>query len=465
MSVVFAEIVTSEPVALLVNAVETDEPVVRVESVPVGLGLGLRRVEDSPVAVLEVTPVPGPVTPPLIVEDPSVGVVKMLLVKLERSDVTPLMMELKMLVSDAVEVADAVEETPVPGPVTPPEIVEDSSVVVSVGVGDALVSPVSDAVVVTPVSDAVVVIPVSDAVVVTPVLGPVTPPEIVVEVSVADASVVVPKTSLVRLERSDVRPLTRELKRPGLEVVAVAATLVPVPAPVIPETVVSVSELVAASLVAVVTELVTPVPGPVADASIVDVTSVGVVAVVSVVVAAELVTPVPGPVADASMVEVTSVGVVAAVSVVADSVVGVAAELVTPVPGPVADASMVEVASVAEVVTSAVSLVVVGDDSDVAAVVAPVADASIVEMVSVGVASSVLVRSETALVTSDTTLETSDIKLLVRELRMPVAGPVVAAVVSMVDVVSAAVVVVESVGVVSTADEVSVEEIMMPLEV
>lgn len=267
----FAEIVTSPPVGLPVSDEAIGEPVVIAEPEPVGLAepeymelaepepvrlaepepVGL--AEDRPTAVLDVTPVPGPVTPPLIVEDASVADAKILLVKLERSEVTPLRIELRMLVSDAVEVADAVE-TPVPGPETPPEIVEDTSVAVSDTVDDAALAPVLGPVT-PPETVEETSVAVSDTVddtAVTPVLGPLTPPEIVEDASVADMSVDVPRRVLVKLETSEPTLLIRELRRPPLDVVVagavVAVAVVPVPAPVIPpETVVSVSELVVVS--------------------------------------------------------------------------------------------------------------------------------------------------------------------------------------------------------------------------
>lgn len=397
VSVLFAEIVTSVlVVALPANDVVTDEPVVMIEPEPVGVA------EEAPVAVLDVTPVPGPVTPPLIVESDAdaeavpVADPETLLVKLERSEVTPLRSELSRPEPDAVELGDAVEEIPVPGPVTPPEIVEDTSVVVSAAVADAVVAPV---------------------------LGPVTPPEMV-DAPVADTSVDVPRSVLVRLERSEETPPRRELKRPPLDddavvEAAVAVMLVPVPAPVIPETVVSVSELVAVSLIGVAVELVTPVPEPVAEASIVEVVSV----------------------------EASAVSVV-------DEIV----ELVTPVPAPVAEASIVDVSS--DVVV-AVSVVDVGE----AVVVAPVADASIVELESVVVASSVFATLET----SETRLVTSETSALPKELSPspPVDAVVVAAAESMVDVVSVAVIVAESVveELVSVAESSVVDDTIMPLEV
>lgn len=163
--------------------------------------------------------------------------------------------------------------------------------------------------------------------------------------------------------------------------------------------------------------------------------------------------------ADASIVDVTSVEVavssaaevVVVGSLVVVSLVGKAVELVTPVPAPVADASIVDVVSV-EV---AVSLTVVADTTEAADVVGSVA------VVSVVVASSVLAIPET----SETTLETSETRSLVREVSNPVPVPVVAAAVSIVDVVSVAVYVADSVVVVSVADAVSVEETIIPLDV
>lgn len=349
--------VTSAPeVALPANDVVAEEPVVLMAPEPVGLG------EEAPVAVLAVTPVPGPVTPPLMVESEAMSVADPetpLLVELDGSEVRPPRIELNRPEPDAVALGDAVEETPVPvpGPVTPPEIVEDASAAVSVTVDDAVA---------------------------TPVLGPVSPPEMVEEdTSVADVSVVeVPRSVLVRLETSEESPAMRELKSPPLDDVAVAVALVPVPTPVKPETMVSVSELVAVSLDGVAVELVTPVPGPVADASIVD---------------------------------VSPVDVVVGSAVVADSV----------------------------------------------------ADASIEEAESVDEASSVFAR----LVTSETRLVTSEMSALPRELSPspspPVDAVMEAAAESIVDVVSEAVMVAESVveGNVSVAEVSVVEDTIMPLEV
>lgn len=386
--------VTSAPeVALPVNDVVAEEPVVLMAPEPVGLG------EEAPVAVLAVTPVPGPVTPPLMVESEAVPVADPetpLLVELDRSEVRPPRSELSRPEPDAVALGDAVEETPVPvpGPVTPPEIVEDASAAVSVTVDDAVA---------------------------TPVLGPVSPPEMmevtsVADTSVADVSVVeVPRSVLVRLETSEESPAMRELKRPPLDDVAVAVALVPVPTPVIPETMVSVSELVAVSLAGVAVELVTPVPGPVADASMVEAVSVEASAVSVAETVVELVTPVPGPVADASIVDVSPVEVVVGNAVVADSV----------------------------------------------------ADASIEEVESVDEASSVFAR----LVTSETRLVTSEMSALPRELSPspspPVDAVMEAAAESIVDVVSEAVMVAESVveEIVSVAEVSVVEDTIMPLEV
>lgn len=433
VSVLFAEIVTSAPVALLANDVMTDEPepVVTMEPLPEGVA------EEIPVAVPD--PVPGPVNPPVIVEAESlveaepepVAEAKILLVALERSEVMPPRSELRMPLLDAVALGEAVDTAvPVPGPVTPPEIVEEASVAaddaavlgpvtppemveeaadesdevprrVLVKLDRSEVTPPSRELRTPPLEDAAgeaaaeeaaaeeaaaeesgaVVSAAAEDAAVAPVLGPVTPPEIVEEAAAAEESEDEPRRVLVRLKRSELTPPRRELRTPPLDDAVVAAgavvVLAPVPAPVIPETVVSVSELEVVSLVGVAEELATPVPAPVADASIVDAVS-------------------------------------------------------------------------ASVVETAVSLATVVDAVDDAPVVAPVADTSIVELESVEVAR---------------TLEISEIRSLVRELRSPpVDAVVVAAAVSMVEVVSAAEDEAVAVGVVSVDAE-SVEETMIPLEV